>query len=176
MKQIIDKHIIEYHRYYSCVCINYYKGRYLWEDLLQELYLEFLNCNENTIAKFNEQKKLHFLGAKIIQGLYSKRGKRKEYKVGTSNLNELSNLKEYSNLKTIQDETDPFAYIDDEEVKRAMDDLYKRDWFLHDVLVITQSESINNLSKRTKIDRGYLTKAIKEAKYYIKNHEQITSI
>jgi hypothetical protein len=164
VKEIIDTHIIEYEKYYKFICRNYYNGRYLSDDLFQELYLCFLDADPNEVKKFADAKKLHYLGALIIRNTFGKRGyhKRQE-RSETSPLFELSNITELVDKRIREDQTKEV------NLEKLMDDLYKRDWFSHDVFMLAQNESINSLSKRTKIDRQLLTSTYKEARTYLLN-------
>lgn len=197
VKSILDKHIVKYQRYYSTICISYFNGRYLWEDMFQELYLQFLKVRPETFEKFHNTDRLHFLGGKIISFLYSKRGQRKNHSDSqTSVFNEtcgIIDISEYRPLIELSDEgdavvdrrrgvteiaeqpSDPLQKVDIAIVKRVVEDLYTYDPFLYDVFTFLQKESINSLSKRSGINRKYLTDSHKIACEFIRNHKQLVN-
>lgn len=193
VKFAVDNHIVRYQRYYSAVCIEKYNGRYLWEDLFQELYLHFLKVKPEKFKPFYDQNRLHYLGGKILWYLHSKRGHRKNHADSeTSPLNETCNIESVSFYEQKGDKENEFEPIDrfdmlidgdqatDEialfsvDIDTALNDLYTRDPFLFDVFTILQrpGESINSLSKRAKINRKFLTDSHKAACEFIRNHKQ----
>jgi len=173
VKEIIDKHIVECERYYRYICLSYYNGRYLHEDLFQELYIGFINCNKDTVLKFNNANKLNYLGGLIIRNIYSKRGYHKRHKDGcTSPLFEVSNIAELVD-KTLIDEDNEFdRFIESipfEKVGEVMNELYKEDWFSHDVFKrVVEGENIYKLSKNTTINRKYLTDTFNKTKEHLR--------
>ncbi len=174
VKDLIDRHIVEYERYYKSICYSYYNGRYLYEDLFQELYIGFFNCKEDVILKFSNGNRLNYLGALILRNLFSKRGYHKKHIDGqTSPLFELSNVSELVD-KRIVDEDDEFTkFIDSiptELIEQKMNELYQKDWFSHDVFkrVVIEDENIYQLSKNTTINRKYLTENFNETKAYLR--------
>jgi hypothetical protein len=164
VKAVIDEHITLNERYYKSVCYQYYNGRYLWEDLFQEFYLEFLNLKSDLVQKFHEANKLNYLGALVIRNIYSKRGQHKRYKVGeTSPLFETVTIAENLNISLPQeDDTTIYDKVDFKLVQDRLAELKRNDWFKHEVLMLLQNESINGLSKRTNINRKYLTDTYKD--------------
>jgi len=167
VKHLIDKHITEYERYYKSICYHYYNGRYLWEDLFQELYIGFIDCKPDTVLKFSNDGKLNYLGALILRNTFGKRGYHKKNKgSSTSNLFELSNICELVDRSLIDENSEFDEFINSipfEKVEDIMNDLYKEDWFKHDVFIMAQKESLNSLSKRTTINRKYLTDTYRNA-------------
>lgn len=190
IKTAIDTHVVKYKRYYSSICISYFNGRYLWEDMFQELYIHFLKVRPEQIIKFHSQNKLHFLGGKILWFLYSKRGHRKNHVDSqTSTLNESANRIEYRFFDNMDDEenatetigfdlidepTDPLSKIAPTDIDTALNDLYSHDPFLFDVFTILQKETINSLSKKADINRKFLTDSHKKACEFIRNHKQLS--
>lgn len=178
VKSIIDKHIIEYERYYKSICYSYYNGRYLWEDLFQELYLGFVDCKPDTVLQFNSTGRLNYLGALIIRNIFSKRGYHKKHEDGrTSPLFEVSNISELVDKRMIDDRDDFAEFINkipDDKLNEIMNDLYKKDWFSHDVFKrVALNENIHQLSKKTTINRKYLTDTYNQTKEYLqKQFEQ----
>lgn len=73
VKTIIDEHIKVNYDYYHRVCKKYYNGRYIADDMVQELYLAFLNVKEDVILKFHSVNKLKNIGGKIALSLFNKR-------------------------------------------------------------------------------------------------------
>ena len=145
----------------------------MWEDLFQEFYLAFIDVSESTILKFHSQDKLIYLGSLVIRNVHSHRGYVKRTDKGrTSNLFESCNLMEVD-VRMIDEPKSTFDQLNEtvsmNDFKIMLADLYKRDWFMHDVFMMSNTKSINELSKQTTINRKYLTDARKQAQYFLKS-------
>ena len=99
-KQIIDVHFNDNYKYYRKVCYRYYSGRFIYEDLLHELYLGFFKVKEDVILQFHNIDKLKNIGLLIIRSLFQKRNQHE--RTGDSVLLE---------IKTIESEIDIFYSI-----------------------------------------------------------------
>ena len=167
-KDIIDQHFTDNYKRYQRVCYRYYRGRYLFDDLLNEAYFEFLKVKEDVILKFHAMDKLYNIGLKIIRSLYQKRFSTKKYEGASST----SALYESKTITLHIDRLDLSNESYDESQDLLFDEVSKKidkglqsqdDWFCMTVFVKSQTESIFEMSKKTRISRPYLTKAYKEA-------------
>ena len=109
----------------------------------------------------------------MIRDLFNKRGQHKKHiDSRTSNLYETSNLIEYR-YDDIEHSKDLFDRLNDTitkvELDKMLTELYKKDWFLHDIFIITNDKPINQLSRETRINRKYITDCRREAQCYLKN-------
>src|SRR3954463_14146142 len=82
MRSIADAHFTENYNYYRKVCRNQFRGSYLFEDLLQETYLEFLKVKPETIEFYNEIGRLNCIVIRIIKALHNRRRNGKKNKQG----------------------------------------------------------------------------------------------
>jgi DNA-directed RNA polymerase specialized sigma24 family protein len=97
MRSIADAHFTQNYNYYRTVCRYQFKGNYLYEDLLQETYIELLRVKPETIEFYSEIGKLNCIVIKIIKHLHSHRRRRKYHHDGhTSQLFETADI-DYSN-------------------------------------------------------------------------------
>lgn len=173
-KIIIDKHFEGNYNYYKRVCLRYYKGRYLFEDLLHEVYLKFVESKEATIKRYSSSDKLYCLGLYYIRHLYrerkrtKRRGKTKH--LGVSTLHEQTNLTEFDldtlNIQDLsaEDKIDEFFKQDNslkliDELKNLIIDKLQEEDEDMSVFVMAQTEPIYKMSQRTKIGKLSLQKA-----------------
>lgn len=179
MKQHIDEHIVKFEKYYRGVCYTYYNGRYLYEDLLQELYIEFINTSPNIIRKFHVNNKLIYLGHILIRKIYSHRGYHKRYDKGkTSPLFESCHIEcldidkiDLTSSENIESELDELINNlppDPEYIFKQLDEHEKEDYFEANIVRLSQNESLHSISKRTRISYPYIVKKYKEANENIK--------
>jgi hypothetical protein len=196
MKLIIDEHVTKYKSYYASICFSYYGGRYLWEDLFQEMYLAFLKVKPEKFEDYHKKDKLRFLGGRIIGFLYSKRGQKKNHTDSCSSvLNETCSLIDVSDYRhpeafgdesefierkqrtkeVIDEPSSPLSKVNLNDLQDVLNDLYAHDPFLYDVFTILQKETINSLSKKAKINRKFLTDSNKRAVEFIRNHKQFVN-
>lgn len=149
-KQIIDKHFSDNYNYYRFVCYKYYKGRYLFEDLLHELYFKLLNEKEFKILKYHKDEKLKVLVIYRLRDLFRSRSK--------------NNLSEKCNFELLEKD---FVYLQDEEpeinenkmelIKNSVwSQLAKSDIDMQ-VFVASQAEPIYLIAKRSGISTTKLT-------------------
>lgn len=173
-KLIIDKHYSDNYNYYRSVCYNYYRGRYLWEDLSHELYIDFLKIKAQVIEKFHQLGKLKNIGLKLIRRLYERRFRAKR---STTNHNgEVSPLHETPGVSYAIEisQADNKNYLAKElqfsKMERAIKQaLQSQDrWFDVSVFLQSQDESILSISKKTRIGRDRLTRAANAGKEYLK--------
>lgn len=54
-KQIADAHFAKNYNYYRTICYRCYRGRYLYEDLLNESYLKFIEKDPDVLLKFHRE-------------------------------------------------------------------------------------------------------------------------
>lgn len=176
-KKIIDDHFTQKYDYYRRVCAKYYNGRYLTDDMLHELYLAFFNVRPEIILQFNAIGKLQNIGGKIILSLYCKRNQGNKNKGKQSSaLHELPMFDiDIVGDMIVDDSVDECKHEQRENQLSNMDvaiDKLLRDpntWFSTQVFLECQTDSILALSKKTKISRGYLTKAYKRGNELLLN-------
>lgn len=119
VKTIIDEHIKVNYDYYHRVCKKYYNGRYIADDMVQELYLAFLNVKEDVILKFHSVNKLKNIGGKIALSLFNKRNQgTKNAGKSTSPLHEVPALTNHNDTFVVVDknnfkDNDAFLTYDD---------------------------------------------------------------
>lgn len=179
-RAIVDEHFTKNYKYYRQVCYRYYRGRYLFEDLLNETYLKFIEVKEDTIFALYEIDKLHCIGLRIIRSLFQKKGRR-------------SNTKENGNLSSVLFETPGIDYeydfmasdneSDEQEIQeyfekatsaiekglRSKSDGQKeRSVYLKvSTFLAVQQSNINQISKQTGISRPYITETYRQSQAYL---------
>lgn len=169
VKSIIDLHYTSNYKYYKHICNRFYKGRYIADDMLHELYLGFLTVSPRVIIKFNEIDKLKCIGIKILKSLFSKRN------LGTKNKGKQSSPLHEIPVFDIQTysypdiETELESEINETNIiksEAAINKLLSNNdtWFVTQVFIQCQNQSILKLSRDTKINRSYLTSAYKKGK------------
>lgn len=164
---------------------------------MNEFYLELLNIDETQVANYHENGKLKVLCIYIIRGLYRNRKRVKKNKnSSTSNLNEMNGnryelflenqpgddineVNEYEskqvNIEQLIKESKALDIVKD-EIFNSMNRFYRakdpKDISANDfdiaVFVCAQNESINAISKRTKINRISLTASKHRAELKLK--------
>ena len=193
IKQIIDNHFTKYYNYYQSVCRNKYNGRYIADDLLHETYLAFFKVRPEIIVRFNDVNKLQNIGGKIIISLFNKRNQGTKNKgkntsplheIPTNDLDTIGKFKcDEFEIETADDYIDYLLFTDnlfmEGEKERAKvkelrlssvqgvinDRLRDKDtWFATEVFLQCQDKSVLKLSKETRINRSYLTKAYNSGK------------
>lgn len=180
-KSIIDKHFEKNYKYYRQVCYRYYRGRYLFEDLLNESYLEFLRVKEPTINKFNEIDKLHLIGLKIIRSLYRRRyasaNRTGENGCNSSPLFETPTLgyevdflqDESKDEKEIQLYFERATNLIEKSLSYPVETCKaKTPYQLVQTFLAVQESNINRVSIETGISRPFITETYKQAREFIK--------
>lgn len=199
IKVIIDNHFVKYYDYYKSVCKKKYSGRYVADDLLHEVYLAFFKVNPEVIIKFNDVNKLQNIGGKIIISLFNKRNQGTKNKGKTTSplhetpvndINDIRSPKE-CNLLEIESNDDYIDYLlfndnifmEKEKERQRIKEIHlsnaqsvinqrlrdKETWFATEVFLQCQDKSILRLSKETRINRSYLTKAYDNGKEMLKS-------
>lgn len=164
--------------------------------MLQEAYLEFIKVRPEVITSAKSEEDLRNIGKKIIYCIYKHRGRCKKHVDGsTSPLFEMSNTIDFyssthfridgdweaghglnpliDNYAIADDETQVIVKQKEKELKAEIastiifNGLQDED-FDTGVFVMAQIESINAMSKRTKINRTYLTKSYNKKREEIK--------
>lgn len=195
-KEIVDQHFTQNIKYYESLCKKHFNGRYLWEDLLQETYLGLLKSQ--VLHKSTDNNYLLTVGTNVCGAIFQKRKTCKKHCDGkdsplfetaevfcsTFDNQEQEIIKNqaawakgtHSNKKQLEVSTKHEPEVSEtaaqhiEEIKALVfQGLEKQD---HDieVFVMSQIESINEMSKRTGISRYCLTKANNRAKDFIKKN------
>lgn len=181
-KQIVDIHFEKNYNYYRSVCYRYYKGRYLFEDLLNESYLELLKVKENVIFDFNDKDKLHCICLKIIRSLYQKRyhPAKNNYSGNGSTSSPLFETPsiEYKIeflIEESKDEKEIQLYFEKATnlIEKAltcpvMECKEKTPYQLVQTFLAVQESNINRVSIDTGISRPFITETYKQAKEYLK--------
>lgn len=182
MKEIVDSHFIAHLDYYKSYCQYSYRGRYLWEDLLQETYLNFLRVKPDVLQKYSDNGRLTTIGRIIIRSLYQDRKRAKKNKNG--NTSPLFEINGYSD-DTRDCDTNYFeieqAEIDFEECYNKALKLFERalsepvsqgkeksSFLKVKTFLAVQESNIYQISKQTGINRKYITDVYNEAREYIK--------
>lgn len=182
VKSIIDNHIKLNYDYYHRVCKKYYNGRYIADDMVQELYLAFLNVKEDVILKFHSVNKLKNIGGKIALSLFNKRNQgTKNAGKTTSPLHEVPTFgscltdDDFSEWSAYRPESHDYCRHTVKEkqlstMAEAMTKLMRNQetWFEVTVFKECQNQSILSLSKETRISRSYLTRAYNNGRELIK--------
>ena len=180
-KQIIDTHFEKNYKYYRQVCYRYYRGKYLYEDLLNESYLEFLKVKEPVIFKFSNRDKLHCIGLKIIRSLYQKRFSKANRNKGngcnSSQLFETPSISyeiEFTEQEG-KDETEIQMYFERATIAIEKALTYpvsegkdKTPYQLVQAFLAVEASSVNKISKETGISRTFITETYKQGKEYLK--------
>lgn len=174
VKMIIDEHYTKYYHYYHMICTRFFKGRYIAEDMLHELYLGFLTVKSEVIIKFHAIDKLKCIGIRILKSLYSKRnlGTKRAGKT-TSPLHELPMVFDVNELEIETDNiSNEYNY---EKTEQAINKLTSNNdtWFVTQVFIQCQQTNISKLSRETKISRSYLTAAYKKGRELL--HKEVTT-
>lgn len=86
VQHIINSHYEQNYRYYRKICRQKYNGNYLYEDLLHELYFNFLRVRPEKILEYNSTNSLNVIGNRLIKWLYIKRTRHNQ----NNNKNKLS--------------------------------------------------------------------------------------
>lgn len=180
-RQIVDEHFTSNYKYYRQVCYQYYRGRYLYEDLLNEAYLKFISIKPETIDKFLELNKLHCIGLKIIRSLYQKRTNGLKYSNagGSSPLFETKGVEWSYNFiddNQTKDEKEIQLYFEkavktiNEALTYPVTESKKRTPYqLVQTFLAVQESSIGRISIETGISRPHIKETYKQAKEYLKN-------
>lgn len=165
IKEILDCHFSENIKYYNFLAKTLFKGRYIYEDLVQETYLEMINrTNYKSLDKYY----LLFIGKKIMNTLYVRRLTLKKYKCGKdSPLSELNtSLQNQSIIDNLFINEVSESFDIDKYNKSVINKItgiiyegLENDDYKTQVFIMSQIESINSISKRTGISRPNLTKA-----------------
>lgn len=179
-KQIIDEHYSSYYNYYRKVCYQYYDGRFLYMDLLHELYIGFLKVKEEVIKKFHSIDKLKNIGLLIIRSLFNKRNRQKNHKDGQDS--PLSEIKRID----IADVTDIFMCIGiedenfEDEYDRRKDEakldrmnaliMANRDNKDIQLLLLSTNNTIVDIAKDAQATVYHINKDINKAKQLIKEN------
>jgi hypothetical protein len=193
---IINQHFEKDYKYYERICKRYFKGRYLSTDLLHEAYLCFINENEIKIKAYNDNNNLRILGIYYIRKLYNRRKQVFKNKNGhTSTLHELVSVEnclrkedtkkdyDYVDVDANTDDFDfyqaleferiegDFESIDLIEVEKIKDEIItsvsNQDHDMN-VFIMAQTQSINSISKETKINRASIQKSYDRAQIRLK--------
>lgn len=186
MKEIIDNHFLENYEYYKKVCRYSFKGRYLWEDLLQETYLCFFKVKPETIKKYSDTGQLLRIGSIIIRSLYQERKRAKKNSNGnTSPLFEIAGSYSEDNLikddsvlnyfeielheLEIKDSYDKALKVFDKALSEPVINNKQASSFLKvKTFLAVQDSNIHRISKETGINRKYITDVYNEAREFIK--------
>jgi DNA-directed RNA polymerase specialized sigma24 family protein len=175
VKVIIDKHFSDNIEYYKTICRNWYKDRYLWEDLLQEAYLGMLKVRPEVVKYSPDTAYLKHIGKKVISSILQKRNYHKKHVDGSDSvLFETSNNAKEFNFDIFEHNQE--CKKDTEELidkinSIVYDGLLNKD-FETEVFVMAQIESISSISRRTGVNYYSVSKANKTAIERIKKQLQ----
>ena len=192
-QQIIDEHYNAEYQYYRRVCRRYYKGRYLFEDLLHELYFGLLKVPEDVVIKYKETNTLRILGFRTIRNIYQRRDQQK--RIGDSVLMEIKNIgrdSDKSDLYTEQGDEkiisdgDPFYNIGtedptfDDEMERLKDErrldtlnaliTANRNNEKIQLLLMCENQTIVDVAKQMNTSVYLVRKELNEIKQTLKDH------
>lgn len=76
-KEIVDKHFTENLIHYQVYAKTLTRSRYIWEDLVNETYLEMLKIREPYIRYSIDTPYLWYLGKKVMKSIFYHKGKKK---------------------------------------------------------------------------------------------------
>lgn len=187
MKEIVDKHYSEYYKYYRRMCLQYYNGRYLSEDLLHELYFELLKVKPETVEFFDEIGKLHYIGLRIIKSLFYHKNKSKTHSAESSPLFETpsvststmlldSFLKDESilELNELENEIQRQFEAAQRGIEQALsskespDNKTPSDYLKVRVFLDANETNIHRLSKTIGVNRAYIKEVYKQGQELLK--------
>jgi len=192
-QQIVDAHFTSNYKRYRGICYQYYRGRYLFEDLLNESYILFRQVKPETIQRFSELDKLHCIVLKIIRSVYQKRNYSARNKPSFYNKEAGCNSSPLFETPTINFDLDIMCsdidILDVTQKELEIQKHYERATELIGIAlqepVIDQKEksnflkitvfldanrsSINHIHQKTGISRTYLTQVYKEGKQLLKD-------
>lgn len=190
IKEIIDDHFQSNYFYYKRVCFKYFKGRYLFEDLLHESYVKFHSTKEETVIRLNSAGKLHYGVLRIIGKLFKRRktacNRQSRFYEGNNNSSPLFETPgvsyEYdfptNDVDYDKDEIEIQQYF--EKATRIIEDTLqqpnenkkgKSNYLKVKVFLEVQRTNINQISKTTGISRPFITQTYRESQQYLR--EQI---
>jgi len=165
-KQIIDKHFTDNRAYYSTICKERFKERYLWEDLLHETYLGFLKVKPNVILACQDTAYLKHIGKKVLFSILQKKGFCKKNSNGKdSPLFELANDIDFNfdifENQQVEQLEDREMLID--KINGIVYEGLANNDFDTEVFVMSQIESVSSISKRIGVNYYSVSKAQKKA-------------
>lgn len=172
---IINAHITDRDNlaYYKGYCKKLYNGRYLADDLFQELYECLYKISEERILRYHNLNRMRYLGTKELRTFFNRRGKKKTQRAESSPLFEVCNLCE-TNFNFESLEVEGFDYIKEERIQKAeqkiSDMKQSKEWFDAEVLLLSVDQSLSQLSRDTGIKRLYLSQACNRAKVEIRRY------
>jgi len=180
-KEIVDKHFNDNYGYYYRICSQRYKGRYLKEDLLHDMYLEVLKSKPETIIKVSEQGRLRTLFICRMKDLLRESKKVKQHHDGsTSDLNEsaLSAIVDIDYLlkdegfeaKIIQQETqEHIQELIDKAMRTQNNGTKERSNYLKvSVFLHSVKTNISQTSRDMCIPRYFVSEIYNEGREYLK--------
>lgn len=170
-KEILDKHITTNYGYYKNICWKYFKGNYLFEDLLHIVYLDIIENNLEQVVKYNDNGKLRVLIIYKIRRLFEKRKIKCSNNRPSSPLFESKDVEDYIIQNIAYEEIEPFE-IDEYKIEKIKDFVFNqiaKDDRDTEIFVQNQfGESINSISKRTGINRPSLKMSCDRVKIKLK--------
>jgi hypothetical protein len=169
-RNLIDKHFTENYKSYKSVCRKKFGGRYVYEDLLHELYIMFIDYDSEKIRRYSDNGKLHILGLCFIQKIFAKRNNKKKYKAESSNLLEISTSVECSDNMFMIEDIEP-ELISDEKIEKVKAYLIKGvlsgDTDLN-LFAMAQVDNLYSIHKKTGINRKSLQDSYGRAQLKLK--------